>query len=82
MDKKKLDELASELAKDIKTEADLNELTRILVKTTVEKALNAELEEHLGYSKNSPEGRGSGNNRNGNKGTEIRGQEIRGHVPI
>lgn len=65
MDKKKLDELASELAKDIKTEADLNELTRILVKTTVEKALNAELEEHLGYSKNSPEGRGTGNNRNG-----------------
>ncbi|WP_371877026.1 hypothetical protein [Microbulbifer sp. 2205BS26-8] len=51
---------ATELAKGIKSEADLNTLTQKLVKMTVEAALSAELEEHLGYSKHD-----SGNSRNG-----------------
>ena len=41
LDREKLKALASELAKDIKTEADLNALSRALVKLTVETALNA-----------------------------------------
>ena len=36
-----------------------------LTKALVERALNAELTHHLGYEKNDPEGRGSGNSRNG-----------------
>lgn len=65
MDKDKLIQLAEELSKDIKSEADLIELTQVLVKTTVEKALGAELDDHLGYAKNSHKGRNSGNSRNG-----------------
>ena len=46
--------LAKELAKNLKTEADLNNFSRALKKMTVETALNAELTDHLGYEKNSP----------------------------
>lgn len=65
MDKKKIDELAEIFAQEIKSPEDLSELSRMLVKATIEKALNAELDDHLGYSKNSSSGRNSGNNRNG-----------------
>ena len=44
-----LDKLAAELAKHIKTEQDLTALSRHLLKRTVESALQAELDEHLGY---------------------------------
>ena len=54
MDDKKLEALAKELAKDIKSEKDLSALSRRLVKLTVETALNAEIEDHLGYPKNNP----------------------------
>ena len=47
MDRIKLQAPAAELAKDIKTEADLNALSRELLKLTVETALNAELTDHL-----------------------------------
>ena len=63
MDHKQLMALATELAKSVKTEADLNALTKALTKLTVETALNAELTEHLGHEKNQPK---SGENaRNG-----------------
>ena len=57
MDDKKLEALAKELAKDIKSEKDRSALSRRLVKLTVETALNAEIEDHLGYPKNNPDGR-------------------------
>ena len=62
---KKLQALAQELGRNVKSEKELSDLTSMLVKMTVEAALNAEMEDHLGYSKNAPEGRNSGNNRNG-----------------
>jgi len=65
MEQKKIDELASLFAKEMKSGQDLNDLSKMLVKATIEKVLGAELEEHLGYSKNSPEGNNTGNNRNG-----------------
>jgi putative transposase len=40
-------------------------LLKQLKKALVERALGAELSEHLGYEKGDPAGRGSGNNRNG-----------------
>ena len=43
--------IAQEAAKNIKSEHDLNELRQMLTKITIEKALNAELDEHLGYEK-------------------------------
>lgn len=63
MDEKKLKALAAELAKGLKTEADLNAFSRMLTKLTVETALNAELTDHLGHEKNAPK-KGS-NTRNG-----------------
>ncbi len=53
MDEKKLKALAAELAKGLKTEADLNQFSRILTKLTVEMALNAELTDHPGHEKNA-----------------------------
>ena len=63
MDENKLKALATELAKGLKTEADLNQFSRMLTKLTVETALNAELTDHLGHEKNAPK-KGS-NTRNG-----------------
>ena len=60
---KDIQQLAQELATQIKTEKDLNEFSAVLKKLTIEAALNAELREHLGFDKNeqSP----STNKRNG-----------------
>lgn len=64
-DRAKLDQIAKELAKNVKTQDDLADLSQALVKMTVEHALNSELDEHLGYEKHDRKGRNSGNNRNG-----------------
>lgn len=74
MDREKLKALAVELAKDIKTEADLNALSRELLKLTVETALNAELTEHLGYEKHGDSKPGRGNARNGSTPKRLKGQ--------
>lgn len=63
MDEKKLKALATELAKNLKTEADLSQFSRMLTKLTVETALNAELTDHLGYEKNTK--KSGTNTRNG-----------------
>ncbi|MBP9727153.1 MAG: transposase, partial [Gammaproteobacteria bacterium] len=55
--------LATELAKSLKTDADLNAFTKALKKLTVETALNAELTAHLGHERNQPSA--NGNARNG-----------------
>lgn len=51
MNKKELEAFAREAAKNIKTEKDLSDFSRMLKKVTVETALNAELDDHLGYDK-------------------------------
>ena len=55
--------LAQAAARNIKTEADLNEFRQMLTKITVETALNAELDDHLGYAKH--EASDASNSRNG-----------------
>lgn len=65
--------LAGELAKDIKTGEDLSDLSAKLVKLTVEAALSAELENHLGYARHSPLGHHSGNSRNGSSPKVLKG---------
>jgi putative transposase len=54
---------AKEAAKSMKTEQDLSDFSRMLNKVTVEAALGAELDDHLGYDKHQPS-KGS-NSRNG-----------------
>lgn len=63
MNRKELEAFAREAAKSLKSEKDLNEFSRMLKKITVEAALNAELDEHLGYDKH--QGGGGENSRNG-----------------
>ena len=52
MNEKELTKMAKEFAKNIKTTDDLTSLTSMLTKQVIEAALGAEMEEHLGYSKN------------------------------
>ena len=63
MNKEELQALAKVAAKNLKTEQDLNEFSEMLTKITVEAALSAELDEHLGYSKH--EKADTDNSRNG-----------------
>jgi len=63
MNRKELEAFAREAAKSIKTEKDLNAFSQMLTKVTVETALNAELDEHLGYDKHQDSL--SDNSRNG-----------------
>jgi putative transposase len=63
MNKKELQVIAQTAAKNIKTEADLNEFRQMLTKITVEAALNAELDDHLGFAKH--EQSKADNSRNG-----------------
>ena len=80
MDIAKLQELANEFAKGVKTQNDLNDFTKMITKLAVETALNAELTEHLGYEKhqNSPDG--ATNARNGNTKKRLKG--IHGEIEI
>jgi len=63
MDQKQLEAFAREAAKTLKTEKDLNNFSQMLTKITVEAALNAELDEHLGYRRHKQSS--SSNSRNG-----------------
>jgi len=68
-----LQQLALELAKQVKTEQDLSDLTRLLRKSALEGALGAEMDEHLGYPKHAREGHHSGNSRNGYSPKTVKG---------
>ena len=70
MKKEKIEAFAREAAKSIKTESDLNDFRQILTKITVEAALNAELDDHLGYEKHTPSA--NSNSRNGYSSKTLR----------
>jgi putative transposase len=62
------DELLDNLMKDYKKPEDLigaNGLLKQLTKRLLELAMQAELTEHLGYEKHAPQGKNTGNSRNG-----------------
>jgi len=67
------DNLVDQVVGQIKTQDDLADFSRQLLKAAVERVLAAELEDHLGYSKHSPEGHGSGNSRNGHSKKTLKG---------
>ncbi len=73
MNKEVLEAFAREAAKGIKTEQDLNEFRQMLTKVTVERALNAELDEHLGYERN--EESSNANSRNGTTSKTLRTED-------
>lgn len=73
MNQDKIRALALELAKDLKTPADLSAFSAQLTKIAVEAALNAELDVHLGYAPHEARGRNSGNSRNGSTPKTLKG---------
>src|SRR5690606_29374464 len=73
MKKEELEAFAREAAKGIKTQEDLNDFRKILTKVTIETALNAELDEHLGYEKHE-KGKAS-NSRNGSSRKQLRTED-------
>lgn len=58
-------ELAKLLMADCKTTGDVQEKQKRFFAGTIEQMLEAEMDEHLGYERNSVEGNNSGNSRNG-----------------
>ena len=81
---KKIDtELIDNLLKDYKKPEDLigeNGLLKQLTKQLLERAMAAELTEHVGYEKHDPAGRNSGNSRNGTSAKTLKGNF--GTLPI
>jgi transposase-like protein len=66
--KSKQDTLIDELLEDVSDPKDIlgkNGLLKQLTKRLVERTLEAELTDHLGYEPHEPKGHGTGNNRNG-----------------
>lgn len=55
-------------------------LLKQLTKKVAERALNAEMEQHLGYAKHAPEGRNSGNSRNGKSSKKVR--SVHGEIEL
>jgi putative transposase len=76
-------ELLDELLKEYNSPDDMfgqNGLLQQLTKALVERAMQAEMTHHLGYDKHAPEGKNSGNSRNGSFPKTIRGK--RGQLQI
>lgn len=74
---KTTDELLDILMKDYKKPEDLigeNGLLKQLTKRILERAMQAEMTDHLGYEKNAPEGKNSGNSRNGGYKKNVTGE--------
>jgi hypothetical protein len=71
------DELLDNLMKDYKKPEDLigeNGLLKQLTQRLLERAMQAELTEHLGYEKHAPQGKNTGNSRNGGYKKTITGE--------
>ena len=69
--------LLDELLADYKKPEDIigeNGLLKQLTKAVLERALNAELTEHVGYEKHDPAGYNSGNSRNGSTKKTLKGE--------
>ena len=72
-----------ELLKDCKTPEDLfgkHGVLKQLTQDLMERMLEAEMTDHLGYVKHAAEGRGSGNSRNGTSSKTVQGDQ--GRIPI
>ena len=63
MHSREFDELADKLARSLKSPKDVSEMTRMLTKVAMERALEIEMEEHLGEKTDGK--RPNGNSRNG-----------------
>lgn len=60
-----MDKTIKELARECETVEDVHNMLKNLFKDTLQQIFEAEMDEHLGYKKHSPEGNNTGNSRNG-----------------
>lgn len=67
--------IGKELAKNVKTQKDLSDITGQLMKTILEASLNAELDDHLGYDKNEKAISRKANTRNGYSKKTVKGEK-------
>jgi len=74
MNNKELEAFSKQASKGIKSEFDLNDFRAMLTEVTVETALNAELEHHLGNHKN--ERTYVANSRNGYSSKQVQTEEV------
>ncbi|MBL7913965.1 MAG: IS256 family transposase [Bacteroidia bacterium] len=75
MEKDKLD-LPKDFFKQFKNKEEFQNFFQTLFKQGVEEMLKAELDEHLGYEKHSPEGHHSGNSRNGFSKKKVKTESV------
>src|SRR5215510_9154011 len=76
-------ELIDNLLKDYKKPEDIigeDGLLKQLTKAILERAMQAEMTEHLGYTKHDPAGKNTGNSRNGKSSKTLKGEF--GRLPI
>ena len=73
MNKKEIEALARKAAKDLKTEADVAKLSSTFRKVLLETMLEAEMDDHLGYTKH--EQSEHSNNRNGHSSKRLKTSE-------
>jgi len=59
------DELVDQWLKEGRKPEDVNDLLKQITKAVLERAMQSEMTEHLGYEKHDPAGNNSGNSRNG-----------------
>src|SRR5436305_123232 len=73
IDPKLIDQLLAEHGHRPEDIAGEDGLLKQLTKALLERAMNAELTDHLGYGKHDPAGHNSGNSRNGNSRKKLKG---------
>lgn len=75
-------EIGKQLAKGVKTQSDLKEVTGKLIKSLLESALNGELEDHLGYEKNQKTKKRRTNTRNGHSSKTVKTEDGEVHLEV
>jgi putative transposase len=68
------DEFIDRLLENGRKPEDIQNLLKQLSKAVLERAMQAEMKEHLGYDKHDPAGHGSGNSRNGVSRKTVKGE--------
>ena len=76
------DVTVKQLARECKTIGDIQDRLRDLFKDTIQEALEAELEDHLGYGKYSSQGNNSGNSHNGYSKKTIKSRSGQNEIQI
>ncbi|MGV3706348.1 MAG: IS256 family transposase [Arcticibacter sp.] len=68
--------LPKDFFKQFKSKEQFQEFFQEMFKQGVQEMLQGELDDHLGYEKHAPEGRGSGNSRNGYSSKKVKSESL------